>query len=212
VEITFAQVRDALEEIASELERNRQRFNDLDGPIGDSDHGDSVCGAFRKVREAALQYDPGKSDIGDLLKTVGRAITFSGGGAMGPLYGTAFTEAGKRVAGKSSLSEDDFVRMWGAFSDGIAQRGGVKLGEKTMYDTIRPAIDALEKAHAEGAPLREACRLCVEAAEKGMNSTREMLSRRGRSSRLGDRSVGHIDPGAASLCTILTAFFRAVAG
>lgn len=212
MEMTFAQVRDALVAIADELERNRQRYNDLDSPIGDSDHGDSVCGAFRKVKEAALQHDPAKSDIGELLKGAGRAITFAGGGAMGPLYGTAFMEAGKAVAGKSSISYDELVRMWGAFTEGIARRGGVKLGEKTMYDTIRPAIDALEKAHAQGLPMREACALTVEAAEKGMNSTAAMLSQRGRSSRLGERSLGHIDPGSASMCTILSVFFKAAAG
>jgi dihydroxyacetone kinase-like protein len=209
MDMSFARVRDALVAIAEELERNRQHYNDLDSPIGDSDHGDSVCGAFRKVREAALQSDPAQLDIGELLKSAGRAITFAGGGAMGPLYGTAFMEAGKCVAGKSSISYDELVRMWGAFADGVARRGGVKLGEKTMYDTIRPAVDALEKAHAEGVPMREACALAVEAAEKGMNSTREMLSQRGRSSRLGERSLGHVDPGAASAFAILSVFFQA---
>jgi phosphoenolpyruvate---glycerone phosphotransferase subunit DhaL len=210
--IPFVRVRDALVAVADELARNRQHYNDLDSPIGDSDHGDSVCEAFKMVREAAVGSPEGHEDIGELLKAAGRAITFSGGAAMGPLYGTAFTDAGKAAAGLTSLSYADLVKVWGAFAEGIARRGGVKRGEKTMYDTIRPAIDALESAFAGGMPMREACRLVVTTAEAGMNSTREMLSLRGRSSRLGERSLGHIDPGSASMFTVLSVFFRVIVG
>jgi dihydroxyacetone kinase-like protein len=121
-------------------------------------------------------------------------------------------DAGKSVAGLTSLSYGDLVKMWGAFAEGIARRGGVKRGEKTMYDTIRPAIDALEKAFAGGTPMKDACRLVIAAAESGMNSTKDMLSLRGRSSRLGERSLGHIDPGSASMFSVLSVFFNAMAG
>ncbi len=211
MEISFARIREAVITVADELDRRRQYLNDLDSPIGDSDHGDSVCAAFKMAKEAAANSVGPEQDIGALLQAIGRAITFSGGGAMGPLYGTAFLEAGKAVAGKSSLSYEELVRMWSAFVEGIARRGGVKLGEKTMFDTIRPAVDALEGAFAGGKTLAEACELTIQAAEAGMNSTRDMLSQRGRSSRLGDRSRGHIDPGSASMYSILSAFFTALA-
>ena len=211
MEITFARIREAVLAVADELDRRRQYFNDLDSPIGDSDHGDSVCAAFKMAKDAAIKSSGSEQDVGALLKAIGRAIIFSGGAAMGPLYGTAFTEAGKAVAGKSSLSYEDLVRMWSAFVEGIARRGGVKLGEKTMFDTIRPAVDALEGAFAGGKTLSDAAELTIRAAEAGMNSTKDMLSQRGRSSRLGDRSRGHIDPGSASMYSVISAFFKAIA-
>lgn len=209
--IIFNQVKDAIIAVIDELEKNRQYFNDLDAPIGDSDHGDSVCSSFKKVREAVLEYeDGGKKDTGALLKTAGQALIFSGGAAMGPLYGSAFSEAGKIVSGKSEIGYDDFVKMWVAFAGGIGKRGE-KVGEKTMYDTIRPAIDALEAAYAESKSLKEACVLVDIAAKAGMNATKDMLALRGRSSRLGERSLGHIDPGAASMYTLISTFFKSVA-
>jgi phosphoenolpyruvate---glycerone phosphotransferase subunit DhaL len=210
--IPFGRIRDALMRAADEVSKNRQYYNDLDSPIGDSDHGDSVCEAFKLVKDVAARSPDGKEDIGELFQVIGKAITFSGGAAMGPLYGTAFMEAGKAVATLTSLSFKDLVKLWSAFAEGIARRGGVKRGEKTMYDTVRPAVDALESAFAAGTTLADACRLVVTAAEAGMSSTRDMLSLRGRSSRLGERSLGHIDPGSASMFTVLSAFFNVIAG
>jgi dihydroxyacetone kinase-like protein len=208
--IPFERVRDALVAVADAVAEKRQDYNDQDSPIGDSDHGDSVCEAFNLVRKAAVEDPPGRNDIGELLKAAGKAVTFSGGAAMGPLYGTAFLDAGKAVVGLTQLSYDDLVRLWTAFAEGIARRGSVKIGEKTMYDTIRPAVDALQAAHAAGTPMPEACALVITAAEKGMYSTKDMLSLRGRSSRLGERSRGHIDPGAASMFTVLSVFFSTI--
>ncbi len=210
INISFDKIQAALVAVAQELNDKRQYFNDLDSPIGDSDHGDSVCGAFKKVGEVASRYNDEKKDIGDLLKAVGKAIIFSGGAAMGPLYGTAFTEAGKTVAGKNELTFEDFVKMWIAFVKGIETRGGVKIGEKTMFDTIQPAISRLEQEFLNGKTLKEACNSAIEAAEQGMNSTKDMLSLRGRSSRLGERSLGHIDPGSASMFTVISTFFKTV--
>jgi dihydroxyacetone kinase-like protein len=208
--ISFEKIQAALIAVPQELNNKRQYFNDLDSPIGDSDHGDSVCGAFKKVGEVASQYNDNKKDIGDLMKAVGRTIIFSSGAAMGPLYGTAFTEAGKVVVGKSEITPEEFVKMWLAFVKGIETRGGVKLGEKTMFDTIQPGISTLEREFSSGKSLKEACDLALEAAERGMNSTKDMLSLRGRSSRLGERSLGHIDPGSASMFTVISTFFKTV--
>lgn len=209
-QISFEKIRTALIAVSEELEKNKQHYNDLDSPIGDSDHGDSVCAAFKKVAEVATVYNDSKKDIGDLLKAVGHAIIFSGGAAMGPLYGTAFTEAGKIVTGKNEITFEDFVKMWVAFVAGIEKRGSVKVGEKTMFDTIQPGIEALELGFSNGKTMEEACSLALEAAENGMNSTKDMLSLRGRSSRLGERSLGHIDPGSASMYTVISTFFKTV--
>ena len=205
--ITFKQIKNAMMAIVDELNDKRQYFNDLDSPIGDSDHGDSVCSAFTKVKEVILNYDKDEKDIGDLLMNIGKAIIFSGGAAMGPLYGSAFAEAGKVLSGKNEIDYDDLVNMWISFMSGIGKRGE-KIGEKTMYDTIYPAVEALKKAHSEDVPLNQAIELVVKAAENGMNSTKDMIAARGRSSRLGERTIGHIDPGSASMNAIIYTFFQ----
>jgi dihydroxyacetone kinase-like protein len=205
--ITFKQIKNAMMAIVDELNDKRQYFNDLDSPIGDSDHGDSVCSAFAKVKEVILNYDKDKKDIGDLLMNIGKAIIFSGGAAMGPLYGSAFNEAGKVLSGKNEIDYNDLVNMWTGFISGIGKRGE-KIGEKTMYDTIYPAVEALKKAHSDDIPLNQAIGLVVKAAENGMNSTKNMIAARGRSSRLGERTIGHIDPGSASMNAIIYAFFQ----
>ena len=204
--ITFNNIKDALIAVADELEKNRQYYNDLDSPLGDSDHGDSVCSSFKTIKGILLECSIANDDIGELLKNVGKTILLSGGGAMGPLFGSAFIDAGKAVSGKSVIFYNDFIQMWVAFLGAIGKRGE-KVGEKTMYDTIRPAIDALELAYSEGKTLAEACESVDKAAKIGMESTKDMIALRGRSSRLGERTIGHIDPGSASMYTIISTFF-----
>ncbi|HPU08750.1 MAG TPA: DAK2 domain-containing protein, partial [Candidatus Atribacteria bacterium] len=152
--IPFEKIKIAFSRIEESLEKHRQYLNDLDSPIGDSDHGESVCSAFRKVKEVVDKFPEEKRDIGELLQTVGKSIVLSGGAAMGPLYGTAFMDAGKAVAGKEELSPSDLVKMWEAFAGGIKRRGQVELGDKTMYDAIYPSFLALQKAYEEGKSLK----------------------------------------------------------
>ncbi|HOQ68149.1 MAG TPA: dihydroxyacetone kinase subunit DhaL [Candidatus Atribacteria bacterium] len=204
--IPFEKIKMAFSRIEESLEKHRQYLNDLDSPIGDSDHGESVCSAFRKVKEVVDKFPEEKRDIGELLQTVGKSIVLSGGAAMGPLYGTAFMDAGKAVAGKEELSPSDLVKMWEAFAGGIKRRGQVELGDKTMYDAIYPSFLALQKAYEEGKSLKEMLEEAIEGARRGMESTKDLVSKRGRSSRLGERSRGHIDPGAASSYFIIEAF------
>ena len=208
--ISFLTIKNSLLKVTEELEKNRQYFNDLDAPIGDSDHGDTVWSAFKTVKEAVLAVKSNENDIGALLKSAGQALIFSAGGAMGPLYGSAFSEAGKVVSGKSEIEYKEFVEMWSAFAGAIGKRGE-KIGDKTMFDTIRPAIDALENAYRGGSELKAACSQVVTAAKKGMEATRDMVALRGRSSRLGERSLGHLDPGAASMYSVVSAFFNYIA-
>lgn len=205
--ISFAQMREAFSRILENLEEHRGYLNDLDSPIGDSDHGESVCKAFAKVKEAIDSLPKDQEDIGLLLTTAGKTILFSGGAAMGPLYGTAFLDAGKVAQGKSSLTFLEFLEVFSAFVEGVRRRGGAEPGDKTMYDTLLPALEALRRAKEEGKSLKEALQDAVSAARQGMESTKDMLAKRGRSSRLGERSLGHIDPGAASSYFIVEAWF-----
>ncbi len=208
--ISFNTIKKSFTAILNRLEENRQFLNDLDSPIGDSDHGESVTAAFKKVKEAVDAYPADQNDIGSLLQSIGKAIIFSGGAAMGPLYGTAFMDAGTAVCGKSALTREDLVALMMAFAHGIERRGKVKIGEKTMYDTIYPTADALKKAFDEGKSLSEMVNAGIAAAKQGMESTKDMISLRGRSSRLGERSIGHIDPGAASSYFIMEAFLESM--
>lgn len=205
--IPYLKFREAFSRILENLEKHREYLNDLDSPIGDSDHGESVCKAFAKVKEAIDALPEAERDIGALFATAGKTILFSGGAAMGPLYGTAFLDAGKVAGGKSSLTFPEFVAVFAAFVEGVRRRGGASPGDKTMYDTLFPTLEALREAQEKGMPLREALEYAISAARKGMESTKDMLAKRGRSSRLGERSLGHIDPGAASSYFIIEAWF-----
>lgn len=208
--VSFEQIAAGLKSGAKALIEKRQQFNDLDSQIGDSDHGDTIAYTFEKVLQALDSYDSSSGDIGDLLKKVGRGVTLSGGAAMGPLYGAGLSEAGKAVSGATELDLDQLCEMWSAFAGGIEKRGEVKRGEKTMYDTVMPSVDAIREAHAQGEGLQQACERTIEAARAGMEATREMESQRGRSSRLGQRSVGYVDPGSASMFEFISSFFSEI--
>ena len=148
------------------------------------------------------------TDIGTLLKKMGRTIAFSTGAAAGPLFGTAFIEAGKVIEGKREIDLGNWVKLTAAAQAGIIKRGRGKVGEKTMLDTLHPMTETLKEALEKNDPLKEALLKAKEAARKGMESTKEMVSKRGRSSRLGERTRGHIDPGAASSYYIIEAIIE----
>jgi dihydroxyacetone kinase-like protein len=208
--VTLQTVKTAILTVIKELEGQKEYFNDLDAPIGDSDHGDSIVSTFSLVEKAVSDFNFDSGDIGSLFNCIGKAIVMGGGASMGPLYGTAFMDAGKKVAGKKDVSYEEFIGMWEAFVEGIRRRGNVKPGEKTMYDTILPAVTVLTGEYKKGTTLKEAIPLVIKAAEDGMNSTKDMLAIRGRSSRLGERSRGHIDPGSASMNCLIGNFFKVI--
>jgi dihydroxyacetone kinase-like protein len=130
------------------------------------------------------------------------------GGASGPLYGAAFLEAGFAARSMDALETQDLATMLRAAADGLARRGRCRVGDKTIYDALAPAAEAVESAVAEGLPMTVAVERAVMAARRGMRSTRPLVARRGLAMRLGERSRGHLDPGAAS-CFLLV---RALAG
>ena len=206
--ISTSQVRGALRASVKALSEKRKELDRLDSPIGDGDHGRTISNAFQKI-EPMIQAS--ETDIGQLLKQIGRMLALSVGAAMGPLYGTGIMEAGKAVIGKQELSLADLAAMAKAFEGGVARRGKSGVGEKTMLDTIHPFSGALEAAASEHLPLMDALVQAREAAHKGMEATRDMISQRGRSSRLGERSRGHIDPGAASCYYIIEACIQHLA-
>ena len=206
--IDFERMVLSLKAAAQQLCSQKDYFNDLDAPIGDSDHGDSIEFTFKQVLASLESCDTSQRDIGALLKVIGRRIVLSGGAAMGPLYGSGFVEAGNVVGTTTEIGAEELVAMMRGFVAGIERRGGVQLGEKTMFDTVVPAVEALAAAVASGEPLATAIDRARAAAVSGMRSTEEMHAKRGRSSRLGNRSVGHMDPGSASMCVFLSTLFE----
>jgi len=206
---------------------NRELLTQLDSAIGDADHGvnmdrgmTAVVAALDSVQPAsaaALGPAPPASAAA-LLKQVGMTLVSTVGGASGPLYGTFFlrmaTAAGDVTAATgtgAALDGPAFAKALRAGLEGVVARGKAEAGDKTMYDALAPAVDALDDALAAGAPLGEALRRATRAAEAGRDATIPMRARKGRASYLGERSVGHQDPGATSSALLIAAAAAAVA-
>ena len=185
-----------LERIADVLHENAAYLTQLDSPIGDADHGVNMDRGFKAVRDKFPSM--ADMDISTQLKTVGTTLVSTVGGASGPLYGTAFLRASTTVAGKTELDTADIVAMLEAFLGGIVARGKAHQGEKTMVDALTPALAAAKQALDEDLPLKQLALRATQAAEEGMKATTPLLATKGRASYLGERSVGHQDPGATS--------------
>jgi dihydroxyacetone kinase-like protein len=192
-----------LERIADALHENAAYLTQLDSAIGDADHGINMDRGFRAVRDKFPTM--ASMDSSNQLKTVGMTLVSTVGGASGPLYGTAFLRASAAVANKQELEAADVVALLQAFLGGIVARGKATTGEKTMVDALTPALEAAKASANAGASLAEVTERAAAAAEEGMKATIPMLATKGRASYLGERSIGHQDPGATSSWLILRA-------
>jgi dihydroxyacetone kinase-like protein len=177
-------------------------LTELDSAIGDADHGANLIRGMDAVMAAV---DPPPANAGDLLKKVGMTLVTSVGGASGPLYGTFFLRAATAVGDATVLDGPALLAALRAGLEGIVARGKPEAGDKTMYDALAPAIGAFDEAVASGAESDVAARAAADAAAVGRDATEPMLALKGRASYLGERSVGHIDPGAASSALLLAA-------
>ena len=196
-----------LKNIIAAIEENAQFLTDLDAAIGDNDHGINMARGFKKV-DADLPGLAGK-DIGAILKKVGMDLVSTVGGSSGPLYGTAFMKAGAKAAGKNEISLDDFIVMMDEAIGGVQLRGKAVKGEKTMLDAMIPAQEAMKAAAAGGADAAAVLQAGVKAAEEGVEYTKTIPATKGRASYLGERSIGHQDPGATSFMFLLKAAAQA---
>ncbi len=198
-EISLAHFRAWLLAYAEHIEAIEAQLTDLDAAIGDADHGANMRRGMERLR--ARLADPGLQcdDIGALLRTVAMTLVSTVGGAAGPLYGAFFLRAAQECQGGSVVTLVQLARMFRAGLQGIQQRGKAQLNDKTLVDALEPAVVALEKAAAEGAPLAVALEAARVAAEAGMRHTIGLQANRGRASYLGPRAIGHQDPGATSL-------------
>ncbi|MCA9980716.1 MAG: dihydroxyacetone kinase ADP-binding subunit DhaL [Anaerolineales bacterium] len=198
-----------LNNTAAVMAENKEYLTQLDSDIGDADHGINMNRGFSKVSEKLPSV--AETDIGNILKTTGMTLISSVGGASGPLYGTFYMRCGQAVAAKEELTGDDLQRMLQAGVEGLLQRGRAQLGDKTMVDAWLPALDALKEAlNGDEDDLVVAVHTAVLAAEQGMKDTIPLQAKKGRASYLGERSIGHQDPGATSTYLILNALYEAI--
>ncbi|MFN6468354.1 MAG: dihydroxyacetone kinase subunit DhaL [Nostoc sp. SerVER01] len=199
--VTQAQILQWLQAFASEIEQNKTYLTELDAAIGDADHGINMDRGFKKVSTQLPTF--ADKDIGSILKTVSMTLISSIGGASGPLYGTWFLRASAVVVFKQQLTQRDMLELLQAGLDGVLQRGKAQLGDKTMVDVLSPAVAAFRQAVGENQSAVEAMQQAVVAAQKGLEETIPMQAKKGRASYLGERSVGHQDPGGTSAYLML---------
>ncbi|MDD5082704.1 MAG: dihydroxyacetone kinase subunit DhaL [Dehalococcoidales bacterium] len=192
----------------SAIEENKDFLTQLDAAIGDAEHGISMARGFKKVvSQLPTMAD---KDIGSILKGTGMLLISSVGGASGALYGTLFVKAGNEASGKLMLDVSEMATVLKAGLAGIIERGRAQPGEKTMVDALSPYVEAFCRAGKGGASMAEALEQATVAAEQGVKDTIPMVAQKGRASYLAERSVGHQDPGATSMCLILKALAQAV--
>lgn len=195
-----------IELAAADVAEQRDYLVDLDRAIGDGDHGENMDRGFKAALEALGQAEP--ASVAEVLKTVAKTLMSTVGGAAGPLYGTAFLRASK-AAGDGELDAAGVAAIIEGALGGIQARGKATTGEKTMVDAWMPALDAARAAAESGADAVATLQAAATAAEAGAAATEPLRATKGRASYLGERSIGHLDPGAVSTSLILRAAARA---
>ena len=185
---------------------NKELLTDLDAAIGDGDHGANMDRGMRAVVAALDDTTPATAAA--LFNKVGMTLV-STAGASGPLFGTFFLRAGTSFGDTTEISLAQLAAALRAGLEGIVSRGKAEAGDKTMYDALAPAVSALDTAVFEGLDKADALKLALVAAESGRDATTPMLARKGRASYLGERSVGHQDPGATTVALLMAAATQA---
>jgi dihydroxyacetone kinase-like protein len=198
-----------MNEIAGAVRAERDYLIQLDAAIGDGDHGINMTRGFDAVVRALAQEDdtPGK-----LLTLAGKTLVSSVGGASGPLWGSALRRGGRALGDAPTFDDEKLVEALEAALASVVDLGAAVLGDKTMVDAMDPAVATLRREVDAGTVLPVALRRAAEAAEVGMRATIPLQARKGRASYLGERSIGHQDPGATSTALIVRALERTVAG
>jgi dihydroxyacetone kinase-like protein len=186
---------------------NKDELTDLDAAIGDGDHGANMDRGMRAV-VAALDGTP-PTTASAMFNKVGMTLVSTVGGASGPLFGTFFLRVGASFGDTAEVTLAQLAAGLRAGLDGIVARGKAEAGDKTMYDALAPAVNALEVAVSEGLDKADALEAALVAAEGGRDATTSMLARKGRASYLGERSIGHQDPGATTVALLIAAAARA---
>ncbi len=200
---TLADVESVVHKLAETIVDNEKYFGELDAVVGDGDFGYSLARGFEIVLEQWDSFD--RTDPGVFLTKVATTISGRIGGTSGPIWGTAFLRAGSQLKGNPSFEAEDLVRALRASVEGIKARGQAELGDKTLLDSLVPAIDALETEAAKGSPSHEIVLAMAAAAREAADATAGMQAMRGRASYTGERSIGSVDAGATAVAVLLEA-------
>lgn len=206
--LTQAQIILWLQQCAQLFEQNSDYLTDLDREIGDADHGLNMNRGFRKVQEKLPEFDG--QDIGTILKTTGMILLSNIGGASGPLFGTFFIRAAKPTASLQNLELNQLVEMVTEGVAGIVSRGKAEPNDKTMCDVWWPVVESLKQSNEQNLSIKEALNQAQIVAEKAAENTIPMQARKGRASYLGERSIGHKDPGSASVVLMIQALANSI--
>ena len=204
--VTVGELEAWVRHFAELVATQRAYLTELDSAIGDADHGINMDRGMQAVLAKLDAASPGTADA--LFKTVGMTLVSSIGGASGPLYGTFFLRFGTACGPRVELSAHDVVKACRAGIEGLVARGKPELGDKTMFDSLHPALEALDAAVGQGLPPKTAFASAWLAAVRGRDETIPMVARKGRASYLGERSAGHQDPGATSAALLFEAAAR----
>jgi len=205
--VSSASLEEWIRAFARLVAENRDNLTDLDAAIGDGDHGANMD---RGMRAAVAALDDTRPETAAaLFNKVGMTVVSTVGGASGPLFGTLFLRMGASLGEAAEVTLPEFATALRAGLDGIVARGKAEAGDKTMYDALAPAVNALDSGVSDGVAKADALKLALVAAESGRDATTPMLARKGRASYLGERSVGHQDPGATSIALLVAAAIQA---
>ncbi|WPC44663.1 dihydroxyacetone kinase subunit DhaL [Clostridium sp. JS66] len=206
--INTAEVIKILNKITDVMSQNKAFLSELDAAIGDGDHGINMEKGFLAVSDKIK--DDTESAIGDVLKKAGMALVSNVGGASGPLYGTAFMKAAAELKDAKTMDLKDFLNVMNAALGGIKMRGKAELEDKTMVDAIVPAIKSLNESVSSNEDTVIALEKAKDSALKGVLHTKEIIAKKGRASYLGERSIGHQDPGATSSYLMLNTIYECI--
>lgn len=192
--------------LAELFEEQKDNLCELDRKIGDGDHGVTMNIGYQAVKVTIHNELQVQDDIAKISVAVGKSFLDAVGSSVGPLYASGFLKSAVAVKNKTELDDTDLYQFWIAFSKGIKARGKAEIGDKTMIDTLEPFYLSLETSKSQSINFKEAFEIALLEAKKGMESTKDIVSNKGRSKRLGYRSQGHVDPGAMSAYLMLNTF------
>ena len=203
-ELTVEEVREMFLYVSEQIEKNKELLNKADRAIGDGDHGVGMARGFEAVRQKL----EGESfqNIAEILKAIGMALLTSIGGASGVVFGTMFIGGAKKIGEKKSFDSKCLSAMLLGGTEAVKERGKANPGDKTMIDALEPASIAAK--NNETSSLSAAMKLAMEASREGLEKTKKMIARLGKAKTLGERSLGHPDPGALSIYFMLKAMYE----
>lgn len=198
---------ETFEKLAAMAEENRDHLSKLDSDIGDGDHGINLTIGFREVEKQLPQLSESVTDIAELMKKVGMILLSKVGGASGPLYGSFFMKMATHIIGKQEVTFKEFCQMYQDGVEAVQMRGKAELNDKTMLDALIPGL-AILKDYQEGDDPINTLENCVNEMKLGSDKTIPLMAKKGRALRLGERAVGHRDPGSESAWMIMNVFLQ----